>query len=199
MSAARTTVAAASRERVRRLPGEAGIWLFILGDVVVFSLFFATFLYYRGREVELFRASQAHLDQRLGLVNTLLLLTSSWLVASGLRAARVAPGRATPLCFLLALLCGVGFVAVKYFEYRAKIAAGLTLTTNDFYMFYYMFTGIHLGHVLIGIGVLAFMTRAAWAGRVQAGTIGHWESGASFWHLVDLLWIVLFALLYLLR
>jgi nitric oxide reductase NorE protein len=184
---------------VRRLPGEAGIWLFILGDMAVFSLFFATFLYYRGREVELFRASQAHLDQSLGLVNTLLLLTSSWLVASGLRAARVAPGRATPLCFLLALLCGVGFVAVKYFEYRAKIAAGLTLTTNDFYMFYYMFTGIHLGHVLIGIGVLAFMTRAAWAGRVQARTIGHLESGASFWHLVDLLWIVLFALLYLLR
>lgn len=183
----------------RHMPGEEGIWLFILGDMLVFSLFFGTFLYYRGQNVPLFTASQAHLNQAFGALNTFFMLSSSWFVALAVRAARRGMGKVTPVCFLLALLCGCGFGVVKFFEYGEKIRAGITLNTNDFFMYYYMFTGIHFMHVLIGMGVLTFMVRHSWSGRLDATRIRNLESGASFWHVVDLLWIVLFALLYLVK
>ena len=181
------------------MPGEIGIWLFIFGDMMVFSLFFITFVYNRGHNVELFQTSQTHLNQTLGALNTLFMLSSSWFVASAVQAARRNLGKVTPLCFMLALLCGLGFAVVKFFEYGEKIRAGITLNTNDFFMFYYMFTGIHFMHVMLGMGVLIFMTRYSWSGDFTAKKIGHLESGASFWHVVDLLWIVLFALLYLVK
>lgn len=184
------------------MPGESGIWLFIVGDMMVFSLFFVTFLYYRGQNVELFQTSQTHLNQTFGALNTCFMLTSSWLVATAVHAARKHPGKTTPICFLLALLCGLGFVVMKFFEYSEKINAGITLTTNDFYMYYYMFTGIHLMHVLIGMGVLLFMTKytmAANSAGFDKKQLVIIESGASFWHVVDLLWIVLFGLLYLVK
>jgi len=188
----------AASPHARRIPGEAGIWVFIFGDMLVFSLFFLTFVYYRGQDPELFHRSQGALNQVLGALNTVLMLTSSWCVATGVALARRGWHRAVARCFGLAFLCGLGFVVIKYFEYSEKIHAGVTLTTNDFFMYYYMFTGIHLMHVLIGMGVLAFMTRYAAAGGIDARKMVHIESGASFWHVVDLLWIVLFALLYLL-
>jgi nitric oxide reductase NorE protein len=183
----------------RHMPGEEGIWVFIFGDMLVFSLFFITFLYYRSHDLAVFAASQTQLNQTLGVLNTFLMLTSSWFVATAVQAARKGANKATPACFLLALLCGLGFVVVKYFEYGAKIRAGLTLNTNDFYMYYYMFTGIHLLHVLIGMGVLLYLSRISGVASYDDKTIRNLESGGSFWHVVDLLWIVLFALFYLVK
>lgn len=183
----------------RHLPGEAGIWLFIFGDMMVFSLFFVTFMYYRGQELALFQESQTHLSQFFGALNTLFMLSSSWFVAMAVHAARRNLGKATPILFILAFFCGVGFVVDKVFEYGEKIQHGITLNTNDFFMYYYMFTGIHFMHVLIGMGVLGFMARYTWSGNFDATKIRNIESGASFWHVVDLLWIVLLALLYLIK
>jgi nitric oxide reductase NorE protein len=101
--------------------------------------------------------------------------------------------------FSLAFLCGLGFVVVKFFEYREKIIAGFTITTNDFYMYYFMLTGIHLVHVVIGMGVLAFLIMTSRNPNLEDSHVNVLESGASFWHMVDILWIVLFALFYLLR
>ena len=183
----------------RHLPGEAGIWLFIFGDMMVFSLFFITFLYYRGHEVELFTSSQEHLSQFFGVLNTFFMLSSSWFVAMAIRAARLNMGRTTPTLFIMAFMCGFGFAVVKVFEYGDKIRHGITLNTNDFFMYYYMFTGIHFMHVLIGMGVLAFSAIYSWSGGFDGKKIKNLESAASFWHVVDLLWIVLFALLYLIK
>lgn len=183
----------------KHIPGEAGVWLFIFGDMMVFTLFFLIFLYYRGQDVALFVRSQQHLSQALGVLNTLFMLTSSWLVASGIRAARAHEGRRAALRFSLAIICGAGFGIVKFFEYSAKLHAGITLNTNNFFMCYYMFTGIHMVHVLIGMAVLSFMARYSWAGGITPKRISYLEIGASFWHLVDLLWVVLFALLYLVK
>lgn len=180
----------------RRIPGEGGIWLFISGEVVMFSLLFCIFLLYRERELDVFASSHAHLNQSLGMFNTLLMLSSSWLVALAVQAARRNLNRATPLLLLLAFMCGAGFGIVKMIEYSEKIRAGMTLTTNDFFMYYFMFTGIHLMHVILGMAVLAFLVRATWSGKVSGSTLRNLESGASFWHLVDLLWIILFALFY---
>ncbi len=181
------------------LPGEAGIWVFIFGDMMVFSLFFITFLVGRGQNAELFDRSQTHLSQTFGALNTFFMLSSSWFVAMAIRAARRNLGKVTPILFMLAFCCGFGFGVVKFFEYSEKIHAGLTLNTNDFFMYYYMFTGIHMMHVLIGMGVLATLANYSWSGGFDANKIKNLESGGSFWHVVDLLWIVLFALLYLVK
>jgi nitric oxide reductase NorE protein len=183
----------------RHLPGEEGIWLFIFGDMMVFSLFFVTFMFYRGQDITLFRESQHQLNQTFGALNTFFMLSSSWFVAMAVQAARKNLGKVSPTLFILAFFCGVGFAIVKVFEYGEKISHGITLNTNDFFMYYYMFTGIHFMHVLIGMGVLLFAARYSWSGKLDANKIKNLESSASFWHVVDLLWIVLFALLYLIK
>jgi nitric oxide reductase NorE protein len=181
------------------LPGEVGVWVFILGDMVVFSLFFVTFIYYRAQEVEVFATSQTMLNQNRGALNTLLLLASSWFVVLGVRSLHQRLAHLAPRLFGLALLCGVGFVVVKVFEFEEKIRHGVTATTNDFFMYYFIFSGIHLLHVLIGIGVLAFMIAHLRQHAVRDPNLMLIESGASYWHMVDLLWIVLFPLLYLIK
>jgi nitric oxide reductase NorE protein len=127
------------------------------------------------------------------------MLSSSWFVALAVQSARTQLGKHSPALFALAFACGGGFIAVKFFEYGEKIHAGIALTTNDFYMYYYMFTGIHLLHVLIGMAVLAFLWNMSRRGASDGENIVTLESGASFWHLVDVLWIILFALLYLMK
>ena len=190
------------------MPGEVGIWVFILGDMVIFGLFFIVYVYYRGLDLELYRQSQATLNQNYGAINTLFLLASSWFVAMAVDDMRSKTTRLAPRFFVLAMLCGLGFSVVKIIEYREKITAGITLTTNDFYMYYYIFTGLHFLHVLIGMGVLVFLwfkARAAVQGKGElpiaekAKEMMLIESGASYWHMVDLLWIVLFPLLYLMK
>jgi nitric oxide reductase NorE protein len=182
---------------VPHVPGESGIWIMIFGDMMVFSLMFVAFMLGRREQTALFAMSRLHLNQTDGLVNTFLMLSSSWCVASAVHAVRAARQRAAGLYLRLALGCGLGFCAVKVLEYAEKFRAGIAINSNDFYMYYFVFTGIHLLHVLIGMGVLIFMLRIA-AADVDAKRLGYLESGASFWHLVDLLWIALFALLYLL-
>jgi nitric oxide reductase NorE protein len=171
----------------------------IFGDMLVFSVMFVSFMVARREDREQFHASAGHLNQTDGLINTVLLLTSSWFVARAVHAARSGSGRTAAVNFRLAILCALGFAIVKVLEYSEKIRAGIVINTNDFFMYYYVLTGIHFMHVLIGLGVLIFMSRYAAAGTLDATKIGHLESGASFWHLVDLLWIALFALLYLIR
>jgi len=183
--------------RMRRLPGEEGIWVLIGGDLFVFSLFFLTFLYYRGTEMAVFVASQRGLSLGFGLANTLWLLTSSLFVAIGTQRLRRGGAPAT-LLYLAAMGCGLGFVGDKVVEWGEKFRAGISVNTNDFYMLYFAFTGIHLLHVLLGLGVLSFLTAAS-RKPVSARRLMLVESGAIFWHLVDLLWIVLFALFYLVR
>ena len=97
----------------------------------------------------------------------------------------------------------MGFVVIKYFEWSEKIAAGLTIETNNFFMYYYVMTGIHLIHMVIGIGVLIFLWQSVRGTELDSRDVGMGvgvlEGGACFWHLVDILWIALFALLYLMR
>jgi nitric oxide reductase NorE protein len=183
--------------RMTNVPGELGIWVVIGGDLVLFSILFFVFLQYRAGEEAVFVASQRHLNQGLGFVNTVLMLSSSSLVASAVQTARREQPRISSALFAGAFVCGAGFIVVKSFEYREAITDGFTLTSNDFFMYYYVYTGLHLIHVVIGMGVLATLMVYARSGKFTSAKIQHLESGASFWHLVDLLWIVLFALLYL--
>lgn len=181
------------------LPGEPGIWVFILGDMTIFGLFFATFMYYRGQAPEVFAQSQALLNQNWGATNTLLLLTSSWFVVIALNAVRAGRMALSTRLLGAAWLCGLCFVVVKYFEWGEKLRAGHTLMSNDFFMYYYVFTGIHLLHLVIGLGVLLFLIAISRRTALDAKGLMVFESGACFWHMVDLLWIVLFPIIYLVK
>lgn len=182
--------------RNRHVPGEPGIWVLICGELFVFSLFFLAFVYYRGLEAELFAQSQKTLNQNIGLLNTVFLLTSSLLVAMGVHRVREGMPRAGML-FGGAIALGCAFGVAKLFEYAEKLLAGISIADNSFYILYFAFTGIHFLHVLLGLAVLVFLCRAARDRKTAAGRMVLFESGASFWHLVDLLWIVLFSLIYL--
>jgi len=184
------------------LQAEAGVWVVVLGELSLFTLLFTTFLYYRGLSPELFEASRLTLNQALGALNTLLLLASSWCVATAVRALRKFDERARALPRLFgALACGVAFVVVKVFEYSGAVLDGINVLTDEFFMFYFMLTGIHLLHLLVGITLLGATTlhlRSAFAtGSAISVTLVGFAS--CFWHMLDLVWIVLFPLLYLLR
>jgi nitric oxide reductase NorE protein len=188
------------RHRLLRghVPGEAGIWIFILGDMCLYGALFASFMADRSETIDVFNQSASTLHTGLGTLNTLFLLTSSLFVALGIRAARekIRPSLGPPL-FAAAFVCGFGFVVVKFFEYSDLIREELYPTENAFYVYYYVLTGIHLTHLLAGMCVLVFLYRVSKKARKEAKDIRAMESGASFWHVVDLLWIVLFPLLYL--
>lgn len=181
-----------------RVPGEEGVWVLILGDLLVFSTFFLLYASYRSNALPVFAEGQALLSRHFGLVNTLLLLTSSLFVALGVQRAR-AGRQGSSRMITMAMLCGAGFVIIKGFEYGEKIGSGISFATSEFFMLYFAFTGFHLIHVLIGLGVLAYLRSVCRNPKVAMGRMIVIESGASFWHLVDLLWIVLFALFYLVR
>lgn len=183
-------------------PVEIGVWVVVLGELFVFSLFFATFLYYRSLSPELFDASRATLRQDLGAINTIILLASSWFVATAVQKLGTAGKRQQALSYLVcALTCGVAFVAVKVFEYGVAAINGLNVLTDSFYMFYFMLTGIHLMHLLVGLGLLAGTTVHLKNALARDCALNEELIGfsSSFWHMVDIVWILLFPLLYLLQ
>lgn len=186
------------------IPGELGIWFFVAGDLAVFTLFFVLIALGNGDQAEVFAQSRKSLELWIGVLNTLLLLTGSWFVATAVERCRISAengsdpqSRDASRYFALAIVTGVLFVANKSFEWGIKIANGITPATNDFFMYFFVFTGIHLFHVLIGLGVLTAIRQVSRRDRLDARSIRTIESGATFWHLVDLLWVVLFALFYL--
>jgi nitric oxide reductase NorE protein len=163
--------------------------------MLVFSLFFLLFAFYRSEQPEVFAGAHRMLDRSIGLANTLVLLTSSLFVAMGVRRVREGlPGET--VFFRAGLACGAIFAALKAVEYTAKFSRGITPLTNDFFMYYFAFTGIHLVHVIIGSGGLAYLSFVAPREPSPARTMLA-ECAGLFWHLVDLLWIMLFALFYL--
>lgn len=189
----------AARPVKKRVPGEVGIWLFILADTVVFTLFFVLLLLSRASDTVLYAESQAQLSQFFGMLNTVLLLTSSWCVAMAVHCARKQQLQRLRALLKLALLCGAAFGLVKLFEWGGKFQSGINVSTNDFFMYYFIFTGTHFLHLLMGMAVLGIVLSQLAAGQLDSGKMRNLEVGASFWHLVDLLWIVLFALFYLVK
>jgi len=198
-SVALSSAGTATGDEAPHMPGELGVWLFILGDMMVFALFFCTFMYYRGLDSASFRAGQAQLNRNLGVLNTFLLLTSSWLVALAVQAVRKRQADRAPLLFGAAGVCACGFITVKVFEYSAKLQAGITPASSDFFLYYYVFTGIHLLHVVVGLALLVWLTLRSRHENESLSELSLYESGASYWHMVDLLWVVLFPLIYLMK
>lgn len=197
-----TVIAAAPRSREavsERLPGDPDLWIFIFAELLMFGVFFIAYIFNWMGNVEAYTRSQLTLDRNFGFLNTLFLVVSSWAVATAVNAARRDRIKHVAPLLGMAIFCGVSFVAVKVLEYSIELAAGISILSDDFYMFYFCLTGIHLVHVVAGTTVLVVMFLNAREGRYGAQTLKGLERGASYWHMVDLLWIFLFPLLYLLR
>ena len=194
-----TNAAADSCDSPARLPGDLAVWFFILAELLVFAVFFLSYAFARARNVALFNASQLTLDLDAGAINTVLLITSSWFVVLAIKAVKQGNTTAGAGWLVAAMLGGFGFLVIKVIEYVAKFGAGISLSTNTFYMFYISLTFFHFMHVILGMVVLAVLLfntlRGAYAGH-QYHTL---ESGGAYWHMVDLLWIILFPLVYVMR
>ena len=188
---------ARTRRAAGRVPGQPDMWVFVFFESLIFTAYFCVYLYARTRHEQPFLAAQAHLSLGLGVLGTVALLASSWAVASGVQRARAGDyPRALRDAYLTAGL-GVAFVVVKIVEWTRLIRHGHTLTSGDFFQYYFFLTAIHLVHVLIGfvvIGVLVHQLRGE--DRRSQQTV---ETCATYWHTVDFYWVLIFALLYVVR
>lgn len=173
------------------------MWVFVIGDLVIFAAYFIIFMIYRADEPALFLASQQHLSQEIGFINTLVLLASSWFIATSVQAARSEDHKRALRLTVWGSLCGFLFILIKGYEWFSHIRLGLTLASDDFFMFYYMLTGVHLFHVVLGLVVLTVVFLELRAPRLRRASVI--EMGATYWHMVDLLWIVIFSLVYVIK
>jgi nitric oxide reductase NorE protein len=192
-------VVTTDRVKPRRLPGVDGVWVFIGADAVIFAMLFGSFMSERFHNPAVFAASRHTLNLNLGGLDTLILLTSSWSVALAIQALKRGLLDRVPWFLLGGVFTGVLFVGSKSFEYFEKFVHGITPGTNPFYMWYFTLTGIHLAHVVVGTSLLTYLWIRSRRGEFDSSHRVMPECVASFWHLVDLLWIVLFPLLYLMK
>ena len=183
-------------QQTPRTPGDPGIWIFICADMIAFAALFGVHLYTRSLDVEPFRVSGEQTGVLLGTLNTVLLLTSSWFVACGLNRVRAADKPAAGF-FWGALACGLLFCTVKVFEWSAILNQGVALDENGFWASYFVLTGVHLYHVLAGLGALTFLALRATKKKPEDLSVETFESGAVYWHMVDFLWIIIFVLFYM--
>lgn len=179
------------------IPGEAGLWIFILGDMTLFAAIMLVFLWDRRAQPEVFTQSAHQLLQPIGAINTLVLLLSSYLVVRALAAHRAGKYPAARKSVACAIGCAAVFAGLKAVEYTSEITAGHTPASGIFFTFYFVLTGLHLLHVVIGSALLLAWQNMLKRGRPWVRARGLVEGIASYWHMVDLLWVAIFALVYL--
>lgn len=180
-------------------PGDFAIWIFIYAELMAFGIFFLSYAFARSQNVELFNESQLHLDRNAGAINTLVLITSSYFVVRAVAAIRENKTRLCANWLLAAILLACVFLVIKMSEFYAKYSEGITLSTNTFYMFYLSMTFFHFMHVILGMVILAAVMLKARNGGYSSEDHTGVETGASYWHMVDLVWIILFPLVYIIR
>lgn len=189
----------ANTDSAQSLPGDFAIWIFIFAELTVFGVLFAAYAFARSAHVDLFNASQLTLNRTYGFASTLILLTSSYFVVRATQSIKAARANACGHWLAAALGLGGVFLVLKLLEYHQDFAQGITLSTNLFYMFYLALTFFHFMHVVMGMVILAVVAYKAYAGRYSATNHTGVETGGSYWHMVDLLWIILFALVYVIH
>ena len=184
-------------------PGDFGIWLVVYIELITFGLLFIGYAFARAGEIEIFNQSQLLLDQKLGFINTLILLTSSYFVVKALEAVKkfdadVARKKASRW-LIYAMSLGALFLVIKILEISDKYSQGINLSTNTFFMFYIILIVFHFLHVVLGMIILFNVRQNVKAQMYSKDNFKGIETGGVYWHLVDLLWIVLFPLVYIMR
>ncbi len=180
-------------------PGDLAIWVFILAELSVFGVLFVVYAFTRRYNLDLFNHYQLQLDQTSGLINTITLLTSSYFVVRAVAAIKQNQSRLCSRWLWAAIALGLLFLITKGFEYQHHFSQGIGLSTNLFYTFYIALTFFHFMHVVMGMVILTAIVLKAQRGGYSATEHTGVETGASYWHMVDLVWIILFPLVYVMR
>jgi len=184
-----------------------GMWTFLATEILFFGGLFTAYVAYRHAYPDGFAAGSRHTDLFFGTLNTAILLTSSLTMALAVHAAQGNQIKSTVRCLFLTLGLAFGFLVVKGFEYHkdfvehlipgAGFAPELPERAQLFFWLYWAMTGLHALHVIVGLGVLTVMTWLAWRGRFSAAYHTPIEMAGFYWHFVDIVWIFLYPLLYL--
>ena len=180
-------------------PGDFALWIFIFAELLVFGIFFLAYAFARSANVELFNASQSQINQLSGAINTLVLITSSYFVVRAVAAIRLDDRKRCIRWLYAAIAMGALFLVIKMVEFYQADAAGIGMETNTFFMFYLSLTFFHFMHVIMAMVILAAIVLKARKGGYSAHDHTGVETGASYWHMIDLLWIILFPLVYVIR
>lgn len=194
-----------------------GMWAFLAQEILFFAGLFVAYGVYRSWYPEMFKAASHQLDKIMGGTNTVVLLFSSFTAAMAVQSAQRGKQKATGNYLLLTIACAVGFLVIKFFEYKHKFEGGLLpgrffhphlqhlvpgglpmpRNTGSFFSLYFIMTGIHGLHVVIGIGIMIWIWLRNNRGDFSKEYFTAVDLAALYWHLVDLVWIYLFPLMYL--
>ena len=188
-----------------------GMWVFLVTEVLFFGGLFATYSIYRAWYPDAFSAASHSLDLTLGAVNTVILITSSLTMALAVYASQTGDRRKLMLFLVATMVLGAAFLGIKAVEYADKFehhhvpGAGfhfeqeaLAREAQIFFSLYFVMTGLHALHMIIGLGIMLWMLRWAWTGLISPEYASPIEISGLYWHFVDIVWIFLFPLLYLL-
>lgn len=184
-----------------------GMWLFLYSEIILFGGLFVLYAAYFYKYPEFFAEGGKELNRVIGAVNTVVLLVSSFTVAASITAIQRNEKKRAVGLLIFSILCGVIFLVNKYFEWGAKIHHDIypnseTLVSgevgfNIFFGLYYVITGLHGLHVIIGMILLTISLVLVMAGKVTESKYSMLENSGLYWHLVDLIWIFVFPLFYL--
>jgi cytochrome c oxidase subunit III len=186
-----------------------GMWVFLANEVMFFGGLFTVYIVYRTLHPDGFAHASHHLDVTLGTINTVVLITSSLTMAMAVWASQVGRRRMLIWCIVLTAALGAVFLVIKGYEYWHKFHEHLVPgahfmwdgpekdVAEIFYSLYFALTGLHALHMVIGLGIMAWLFWMAWSGHVGPAYHAPVEISGLYWHFVDIVWIFLFPLLYL--
>ncbi len=183
----------------RPTPANIAVWVLIWAELTEFALFFLVYLVVRSHNPELFSEGPKHLNTLAGALNTLVLLTSSYCVARAMAGMRAGRPDSCMKWLTATLAMGLTYCGIKAWEYVWNDAAGLDSRTDLFYSLYYYLTFNHLLHVLVGMCTITWAMFRVQQGAFSTESYEGLEGAACYWHMIDLAWIIIFPLLYVLR
>jgi cytochrome c oxidase subunit 3 len=206
-------------EQQQKDAASLGMWVFLVTEIMFFGGMFCAYLVYRYWYFGDFAAASSSLGLRLGTTNTAVLICSSLTVAMAIRCAQVGKQKAIVVYLILTIILGMAFLGIKGVEYYQKFAENHIPGQASFHLdghvprhpdipvnqrhaqiyfsLYFAMTGMHALHMIIGVGLFAYLTYKAWKGHYGPGYYTPLENGGLYWHFVDIVWIYLFPLLYL--
>lgn len=174
-------------------PGGLLIWIIVTLELLTFAMGIIAYLYFQKDEPEVFLQAKKINNSLFGAINTIVLLSSGYFIASGIEKLK---NNETAINKIrLGWLLGILFIVIKSVEYYQKIQGGHTIETNTYFTFYYLLTGFHLAHVLIGVGIFSyFLIQMSKPDRTFK--LEDLEASGIFWHMCDLIWLFIFPTLY---
>lgn len=179
-------------------PGGILIWFLMILEIFTFLGAILFFLSYKKEIPEEFLTSKQLLNPIIGTINTIILITSGYFMAISVNNLRLNQHKKSAQSILIGTILGLAFLILKGFEFYQKIDSGIGFNHNTFYTFYWLMTGFHFVHVLFGVGLLAYMYKAVKNKKYSSTNLFDVEASATYWHLCDLIWILIFPILYLL-